>query len=361
MDPFDAVVLSTLLNVPRVRGLLKPRRPGGPDAEQGALPSPDELLERVHAAGDTLQPELEEARREASRTLARAERLGQGPLAFATPVYPVLLAAIPDPPPVVWCRGTMSALGRPAVAIVGARDGSPYAREVAVQLGAELAARGVTVVSGLARGVDAAAHRGALEVGGPTVGVLGCGIDVVYPPEHGALLEEVATAGAVVSELAPGVPPRAFHFPRRNRIISGLSLAVVVVEASKQSGSLITARCAAEQGREVMAVPGNVLSGRSRGGHALIKDGAKVVETADDILEEIRPQLQGVSRVQCVVGDNDDNQEPLLIYMDRGESYDLDQLAELSGLARPGLSSRVLELELRGLVVRLASGRFSRF
>ena len=189
--------------------------------------------------------------------------------------------------------------------------------------------------------------------------VLGCGADVVYPREHGALLAQLAAQGAAVSELAPGAPPRPFHFPRRNRIISGLSLAVVVVEASERSGLLTTARCAAEQGREVMAVPGNVLSGHSRGGHALIKDGAKVVETADDILEKIRPQVrmrdEGGRRPE-----EPDEGGCLLGRMDPGETYDLDELAGLSGLSPSALSTRVLELELDGRITRLDGGRFSR-
>ena len=360
MEPFDAVVLTKLLSTPRTRGLLDPRRSDDRDGEQRTLPTPDELLGRMRAGESALQPEFQVATQHAGQVLLRAKELGVTALAFGGPGYPGRLKEIPDPPVVLWCRGAPHVLEGPAVAIVGSRAGSPYAREVASQLGAELAARGVVVVSGLARGVDAAAHRGALTAGGPTVAVLGSGLDVVYPPEHGPLLEAIATDGVSVSELEPGVPPLAFHFPRRNRIISGLSLAVVVVEASERSGSLITARCAAEQGREVMAVPGNVLSGRCRGGHALIRDGAKVVESADDILEEIRPQVSGRIPAVPIAEDAGDDEDLLLMYMDRGESYDLDQLAERSGLEGAILSSRVLDLELRGQVVRLDTGRFSR-
>ena len=155
------------------------------------------------------------------------------------------------------------------------------------QLAADLASRGLTIVSGLARGVDSAAHRGALAGGGQTIAVLGSGVDVMYPPEHAPLAREIEQRGAVVSELAPGTPPHPVFFPQRNRIISGLSRAVVVIEAGEKSGSLITARCALDQGRDVLAVPGNVLSGRNRGAHALLRDGAKIVESADDILEEL--------------------------------------------------------------------------
>ena len=247
---------------------------------------------------------------------------------------------------------------QPSVAIVGSRAGSPYACEIAERLASELSDRGITVVSGLARGVDAAAHRGALGGCGRTVAVLGSGVDVVYPPEHVPLARSIASAGVVVSELGPGTAPLPLHFPRRNRIISGLSLAVVVVEASERSGSLITARLAADQGREVMAVPGNVLTGRSRGGHALIKDGAKVVENADDILEEIGPHVRGRGQKMPQMPDQADS---LLRLMDREESYDVDRLAALSGLDGAALLPRLLELELRGWLVRSSAGRFSRF
>ncbi len=358
VDLLDAVILAELLGMPRGRRILQPRSASPGEGDQRVLPGPAELLARVDAAGPALQNELEQAARRAVRRLRRAGQHGVVPLVFGKPGYPPLLAAVPDPPPVLWCRGRPAALEAPAVAIVGSRTGSLYARKVAARLGADLAGRGVAVVSGLARGVDAAAHRGALAAGGVTIAVLGCGADVVYPPEHGALLAELAAQGAAVSELAPGTPPRPFHFPRRNRIISGLALAVVVVEASERSGSLITARCAAEQGREVMAVPGNVLSGRCRGGHALLKDGAKVVETADDILEEIRPRV-GTRAAGGRRPEQPEEARGLLRWMDPGESYDLDDLAGLSGLDRAALATQVLELELDGRITRRPGGRFS--
>ena len=197
------------------------------------------------------------------------------------------LDSIPDPPPVLWARGDAGPCAH-AVAIVGSRFATHQGLEVGARLGQGLAGAGFDVVSGLARGVDAAAHRGALRAGGRTVAVLGSGVDVVYPPEHASLAEAVAASGALLSEFAPGVPPRGWHFPRRNRIISGLSLGVVIVEAAQRSGSLITARCALEQGRSVMAVPGAVLGGRNRGAHALIRDGAGMVEEARDVIEQLQ-------------------------------------------------------------------------
>jgi DNA processing protein len=250
-----------------------------------------------------------------------------------------------------------------SVAIVGSRSGSPYALAVAERLSADLSARGIVVTSGLARGVDSAAHRGALSVGGHTLAVLGCGVDVAYPREHKALMADIAATGAVLSELIPGTPPQAQFFPRRNRIISGLSKAVVVIEAGEKSGSLITARCALEQGRDVLAVPGNVLNGRNRGGHALLRDGAKIVETADDIVEELGFGF-GFGRSTAAAGRVAAGAVPesdaVLACLLPGEPSDVDTIAERSGLTTAGLLTRLFELELAGLVGRAAGGRFVR-
>jgi DNA processing protein len=289
----------------------------------------------------------------------RAATSGIAPLFLTDPAYPRLLAGIVDPPLVLWYQGDVGCLSRPAVAIVGSRAASPYALEVAAHLATELAARGVVVVSGLARGADGAAHRGALAAPGETVAVLGSGTDVIYPPEHRGLARDLALKGLLVSELPPGTAPRPEYFPLRNRIISGLSLAVVVVEASEKSGSLITAACALDQGREVMAVPGNVLSGRNRGSHALINDGARIVECGNDVLEEL-----GLSGWDRRLGDSDGRPStaapPWLRSMERGEAYDLDALVQRSGIPGPKLLPRLLELELRGWIRRVEGGRFGR-
>ena len=299
----------------------------------------------------TVPDRLARAQTAAQAALETAKEAGISVVCWADRRYPALLAAIPDPPPVLWLRGCVDALQTPSVAIVGSRAGSTYAREVAHELGSTLAARGVTVVSGLARGVDAAAHQGALAVGGCTVAVLGSSVDIVYPPEHTGLAAEVVARGALLSEFPPGTSPRPSHFPMRNRLISGLSRAVVVVEAAERSGSLITARLALEQGREVMAVPGNALSGRNRGAHALLKDGAKLVEGVDDILEEIGPAPSD-TRTSDTEGDR------LLEHLARGDSYDLDELMTRSGLDGAQLLPRLLALELDGRVARVAGGRF---
>ena len=252
--------------------------------------------------------------------------------------------------------GTSWALEALSVGVVGSRAASPYAREVAAWLGSELAGRGVTVVSGLARGVDSAAHRGALTTD-RTVAVLGSSVEIVYPPEHAALAEAVIQDGALVSEFPPGTGPRPWHFPQRNRIISGLVQAVVVVEASARSGSLITARCALDQGCEVMAVLGSVFGARNLGFHALLKDGAKVVEHADDILEEIGGLVQ---RGPESAGESAVSQDPLLACLTVGDACDLDDLIERSGLNSATLLTRLLDLELQGVVRRVEGGRFVR-
>jgi DNA processing protein len=297
----------------------------------------------------------------AACALERAARRGLTSIVWNESGYPPLLAAIVDPPPALWTRGSLKAFENPAVAIVGSRAASPYALEVAGRLAADLATRNITVVSGLARGVDSAAHRGAVSAGGSTVAVLGCGADVIYPPEHASLAREIQTEGLIVSELVPGTPPLRPFFPQRNRIISGLSLAVVIVEAGEKSGSLITARCALEQGRDVLAVPGNVLSDRNRGGHALLRDGAKIVETADDILEELGLGSVGHPAARQLGAGLSPSSGPLLACLPLGEACDLDILAARSGLSPARLLPWLLELELMGLVRRAGAGRFVRF
>jgi DNA processing protein len=300
-------------------------------------------------------------RERAGRALERGAAAGVRPLVRVDDEYPPALRHVPDPPPVLWVAGQVASLSIPAVAIVGSRAGTPYALSVAEQLGADLAARGLAVVSGLARGVDSAAHEGALSAAGVTIAVAGNGVDVVYPAEHARLAARIRESGAVVGELVPGTLPRPEFFPRRNRIISGLVRAVVVIEAGEKSGSLITARCALEQGRDVLAVPGNILSGRNRGGHALLRDGARLVESVEDIVEELGPDvLTGVvERAAAGGGGAGPVSDPVLQAM-TGEPSDLGELAARCGLVPVALLPRLLELELRGVVRRLPGGRFIR-
>jgi DNA processing protein len=302
----------------------------------------------------------------AADAIRRATSGSIAAIPWSDAAYPLPLTTIADPPPVIWTRGCAAALAVPAVAIVGSRAASPYGLAVAEQLACDLAACGLVIVSGLARGVDSAAHRGALAAGGVTVAVLGSGVDVMYPAEHASLAREIDTRGAVISELVPGTGPQQRFFPQRNLIISGLCRAVVVIEASEKSGSLITARCALEQGRDVLAVPGNVLTGRNRGAHALLRDGAKIVESADDILEELgleRGAATGGNDVRFGGADHGQRpnpRDPVLESLVPGEACDLDEISERSGLKTPRLLPRLFELEMQGLVRRVGGGRFVR-
>ncbi len=242
------------------------------------------LASRIAAAA------ADEAAADAVLALCRDHDVGI--LEEGTPGYPGLLARIDDPPSLLFTRGSLLPCDALSVAIVGARHATPYGLKVAERLAGGLARAGYTVVSGLARGIDAAAHRGALAAGGRTIAVLGSGVLNIYPPEHADLARDVIASGAVVSELPPLTEPTTGTFPQRNRIVSGLSLGVVVVQAAERSGALITARLAGEQGREVFAVPGEIDCRMSRGSHRLIRDGAKLVEHVDDILEEFGPLFE---------------------------------------------------------------------
>jgi DNA processing protein len=260
------------------------------------------------------------------------------------PQYPPLLAAIPDPPECLWIRGDRSILCRTTVAVVGARDASREGLLAAREIAADLARAGVVVVSGLARGIDSSAHLGAFDGGGTTIAVLGTGIDKAYPAENKGLHEEIAQRGVLVTELPPGTHATEFTFPKRNRIISGLSKAVVVVEAREKSGSLITARLAADQGRDVMAVPGTFVGGRNRGANALLRDGAKLVESAVDILQELgldSPKQAAHQSVEVV-------------------EFTVDEIAVQLKITPGEALARLLEWELTGEVQRIGSGRFVR-
>jgi DNA processing protein len=229
--------------------------------------------------------------REAEAELKRTREHGITLLSWDNPAYPKALRSIYNPPMLLFVRGDVSQLNRPAIAVVGSRAATSYGLKIARRLGAELAGHGLTVVSGLALGIDAGAHTGALEARGSTVAVLGCGVDVPYPRRNVSLAGRIADNGALISEYAMGTQPDAFRFPARNRIISGLALGVVVVEAAARSGSLITARLAMEEGREVFAIPGRVDSSKSAGAHKLLQDGAKLVYRVEDIFEELSVPL----------------------------------------------------------------------
>ena len=279
--------------------------------------------------------------------------------------YPPSLLNTPDPPPLLDAKGGYAGesapdWSAPAVAVVGTRKPTHFGLAMAERLGAELAGAGITIVSGMARGCDSAAHKGALKVGGATVAVLGTGIDVVYPPENSALYYEIAEKGLLISELPFGAPPRQHHFPLRNRIISGLVLGVIVVEAPLKSGAMMTARLALEDGREVMAVPGKAGLTKNAGTNKLIKDGAALVETAEDIVEVLGLERLGIERTPLYEEERKKEVgRPLAsgeaVIMDlfdhfNNEPMQIDDIAEKAGVPIQEVSALLLTLELKGLV-----------
>ncbi len=295
------------------------------------------------------------------------QSLGIRLISILDPAYPANLKEIPDPPAVMFCLGELEPRDLVAIAVVGSRAASPAGMCFTERLCSDLASSGVTVVSGFAVGIDAAAHRGALRGGGRTLAVLGCGIDVPYPRPHAELRKRVVERGALLSEFVLGTPPAPAHFPQRNRIISGLSLGVVVVEAAHRSGSLITARFALEQGREVFAVPGMARHFRSVGPHGLLKQGAKLVENAEDILEEIRPVLRTAPdhRAACPtapagVGSTSElsPEETGIVRVLGSSPIHIDEIARLTALSASRLSALLVGLELRGVVRQLVGKYF---
>lgn len=315
------------------------------------------LASKIAAARQEFDPEVE---------LAECRHRGVRPIPWGDPDYPAALRDIPDPPIILYTKGTLRPEDHLAIALVGSRRCTPYGMRIAERLAASLARVGLTVVSGLARGIDAAAHRGALKAGGRTIAVTANGLSEIYPPEHEDLAEEIAGAGAVVSEMPMRVSPLAEHFPRRNRIISGLCLGVVIVEAAPRSGSLVTARHAMEQNREVFAVPGPVDSLSSRGCHGLIRDGARLVETVEDILEELGPLVREIKPAdgatpvrhpaelklndleRSILGCLDDLPKPV------------DQVIGLTGLGASQVMATLSVLEMRKLIKRAPGNQFVR-
>ncbi len=305
-----------------------------------------------------------DASKEAERELRAVERHGGHIVTQEEAGYPSLLKTIEDPPPVLYVKGELGDPTVPTVAMVGSRRPSTYGKVVAAQLARELAECGVTVVSGLARGIDSTAHLGALEGGGQTIAVLGCGLSYMYPPENLRLAERISRQGAVVSEFPMATKPDRLNFPLRNRTISGCSLGTVVVEAGERSGALITAQWALEQGREVLAVPGNVTAPTSRGTNRLIKMGAKLVERAEDILEELPQYALGATHVKPPRREASDSQPDitpdevrLLALLDPIEERHIDWIIEQARLPTGIVSSLLFKLELEGRATQLP-GKF---
>jgi len=284
------------------------------------------------------------------------------------PGYPPLLEEISDPPLILYARGHLEVLGKPCIAVVGTRRPTIYGLQMAQGIASDLSSRGICVTSGLARGIDAAAHRGCLEGGGSTVAVLGCGIDIVYPKEHRRLTQTILEKGLLLSEFAPGTSPAPQNFPVRNRIISGLALGAIIVEASEYSGSLITARLAMEQNREVFAIPGNLTSPQSFGPNFLIKQGAKLVQSWRDIAEELPSEI----RQQILIREDSrpcrnpelemlsEEENRILALLKIDETMQFDRICRTAKLGVPQLSTLLLHLEMNGWVRQLPGNLFVR-
>ncbi len=291
------------------------------------------------------------------RELERVAATGAHVLTWESPNYPRLLREISAPPPLIYVRGTITEEDAWAVAVVGTRRASAYGREVTRRLSAALARSGITIVSGLARGIDGEAHRAALEAGGRTIAVLGCGIDRVYPPEHRKLAQQIITQGAMVSDYPLGTRPEGRNFPPRNRIISGLSMGVLITEAGVRSGALITADYAAEQGRDVFAVPGNVLMHGSAGTNALIQDGAKVVLGPEDILEELNLTMVAEQSEARQVLPADETEASLLTYLSVEPTH-VDELQQQVDLPIAQVTSTLALMELKGMVRQVGGMKY---
>lgn len=325
---------------------------GSPSAVYGASVS---ALSRYvkPAVAQAIAQGLDEA--DLAETRAWLQTPGNSILTVADADYPSVLLNIPDPPLLLYVKGHRELLGRPALAVVGSRNATAQGVSHAEAFSQTLGAAGLTIVSGMAYGIDAAAHRGSLPEAGSSIAVVGTGLDRIYPAAHRELAHWLARDGALISEFPLGTPPLAGNFPRRNRIISGLSLGCLVVEASLQSGSLITARMALEQGREVFAIPGSIHSPQAKGCHALIKQGAKLVESAQDILEDLGWQKTLAQPTEKT----EENGHPLLEHLGF-DPITMDELGQRSGLTIDALSAILLQLELDGMVASMPGGSYQR-
>jgi len=334
-------------------------------ARGGAAGAVEALL--AGAGGCDVPWDLPEWRQELDRVLSLASRVGGRALTPADDEYPLPLRKITDPPAVLYVRGDLPPLSPdPGIAVVGSRDCTPYGRRVAERLAADLVRCGLPVISGLARGIDAAAHRGALEAGGITLAVLPCGIDRVYPRTHRRLARQVASRGALVTEFPPRTSPHPYHFPVRNRIIAGLSLITVVVEAAARSGARITARLAMEEGREVVVVPGRIDSPTSEGALALLSDGAHLCTGWEDVVAQLPHELEAAARNRRRDGADepprrlDPAQRACLTALPPGRVRGLDRLVQETPLELPEILAALTRLEVLGLVRSRGGNRCER-
>lgn len=348
------LTLTPGLGATAIRGLLT--QFGLPE---NVLAAPRAQLERIAGPGAAALLQKEATAAAVESALRWAEAPGHAVVTLADAAYPKLLLEIADPPPLLYATGRLELLARPALAIVGSRNATAQGMRNAEQFAAAFSAAGLTIVSGLALGIDAAAHAGGLAAAGSTIAVLGTGVDVIYPRQNAALAARIAEGGLLLSEFPLGSPGAAHHFPRRNRLISGLAQGCLVVEAAVASGSLITARAAAEQGREVFAIPGSIHSPLSKGCHALIKQGAKLVESAEDVLAELSAFRRTATASTRAAAPAGADEEPLLALMGF-DPVDVDSICARSGLTVERVSADLLRLELGGRVAALPGGRYQR-
>lgn len=327
--------------------------------------APTKELLKVEGVGGKLADEIRKGPldKAVNKELSLLKEAGGTILTLKDDDYPKRLRDIYDPPILLYMRGELKKEDELAVAIVGSRKTSHYGRWITEKISQELSRHGVTIISGLARGIDSVAHKGALQGEGRTISVLGCGVDVIYPPENRNLFHQIINHGAILSEFPMGSSPEGGHFPRRNRIISGLSIGVVVVQASQESGSLITASYALEQGREVFAIPGNVGAEGSKGTNQLIKEGAKLVESSEDILEDILPQWRREREITPEVESpviHLNKEERILYELLEETPLHIDTIIRESKLDPGKVSSLLLDLELKGLIHQWPGKCFSR-
>ena len=366
----DWIALSFIIGVGSRTAAVLIDRFGSPAA---VFESSSHSLESAGLRRETIDAiKSSEPREKAAREIEELVRLGGEALTLANERYPKLLRETYDPPIVIYCLGDVaSAFSQPAIAIVGSRRCSTYGRNVAEKLSRDLAERGVTIVSGLARGIDSAAHRGALDGRGLTVGVMGTGLDAVYPKENRKLAARIAEQGVLVTEFALATPPVSQNFPFRNRVISGLTLGVMVVEGAERSGSLITARLGYEQGRDVFAVPGNITSAKSFGPNYLIQDGAKLVQTWRDVIEELPPEMkaailsaergeQTIKQANFDGVDLADSERKVLKMLNTDDPVHIDQLISKAGLTSGELMNALLKLEMLDRIRQLPGKSFVR-
>ncbi|MEN6356256.1 MAG: DNA-processing protein DprA [Armatimonadota bacterium] len=351
--------LSRLELTPRAAGSLLDRF-GGPEAVFEASESDLEKVEQLTEKGRSKVLGPVPAAIERDLQIIDTRKITLIPITSEN--YPASLKQIYDPPVLLYIRGSIIESDKLAIAIVGSRKASVYGKSIAEKIGKDLAGRGLTVVSGGARGIDTAAHRGALEVTGRTIAFLGCGIDVVYPAENTKLFEAIAESGAVVSEFPLGSSPEPWRFPPRNRLISGLSIGVLVCQCPLRSGALITADYALQQGKDIYAVPGNVGDERNSGCHRLIKDGAKLVESAEDILEELgieKKSADDQAQLALPIGSMSDQERDIISLLSL-DPMQVDEIIEKSSLSAPMVSGTLTVLEMKNLVKRVPGNAYVR-